>query len=84
MSKRPQSYERAPPRSMRSRLSDKGYKEYDLKDGRYSFGTNKSKAEDVVKQLHAKGLLAQVVHIRHMDGGPGHYQVMYKEKGGKK
>jgi hypothetical protein len=69
---------------MRSRLSDKGYKEYDPGMGHITFGSNKSEAEQTVKKLHTKGNLAQVVPIRHMDDGGVSYVVMYKEKGGKK
>jgi hypothetical protein len=77
-----QHHERAPPRSQRSRLRDKGYKEYDTHDGRVSFGHSKTEAEDVVKRLRSRGFLARVVKLNHMDGGYSLY-VMYKEKGRK-
>ncbi len=73
------SYGRAPPRSARSRLFDKGYKEYDLKDGRVNFG-NRSEAEAVVKKFHDKGYLAQVAPVRAPWGMSTSYCVMYKEK----
>jgi len=73
-----------PPRSsQRQKLSSKGYKEYDTRDGRVSFGHSRSEAEGVVKRLHKQGFLARVVTLHHTDGGYSLY-VMYKEKGRKK
>ena len=68
---------RAPPRSQRSKLADKGYKEFGLNDGRVSFGHAKTEAEKVVEQLHGNGFLARLVKQNHMDGGYSYY-VMYK------
>jgi hypothetical protein len=73
------SHGRAPPRSMRSRLFEKGYRTYEPGNGQISFGENLTGAKSVVKLLHSSGLLAQVVPLRHMDGGVS-YCVMYKER----
>jgi len=69
------SYGRAPPKSMRAKLADKGYKEYDLHDGRVTFGHAKTEAESVVERFHKKGYLARMVTLSN-----GSIVVMYKEK----
>jgi hypothetical protein len=69
------SYGRVPTRSTRSKLSDKGYKEYDTHDGRVTFGHAKAEADNVVKHLHKQGFLARIVTLNN-----GSIIVMYKEK----
>jgi len=69
------SYGRAPPRSLRGKLSDKGYKEYDTHDGRVTFGRAKAEAEGVVGRLHKQGYLARMATLSN-----GSIVAMYKEK----
>lgn len=66
---------RAPPRSKRGRLLDKGYSEL------YNLNTSltEARAKKMVQDLHAKGLLAQAVFVNPFGEG-GHWTVMYRGK----
>jgi hypothetical protein len=76
--KKKNSLGRAPPRSKRSKLFDKGYIEYDFKKAGYSAITE-GKARAVVKELHDMGYPAQAVYVNPFGEG-GHWTVMYRRK----
>lgn len=71
------SYGRAPPRSIRSKLFDKGYESLSPGGGYVSWGHTPERAKLAVDNLHKKGFRAQVVSIRNMDTGVKSYHVMY-------
>jgi hypothetical protein len=77
MAKKRSSYGRAPPRSRRSQLIDKGYQGYN--DGQVF--TDHEVAQQVSKRLHKKGYQAQVVALKGpavADSGMGAWVVMYR------
>lgn len=72
--KKGSSFGRAPPRSARSRLIEKGYQSY---EGHFS---DREEAQRVVVKLHKKGYQAQIVSLKGpmvADYGPS-YVVMYR------
>lgn len=75
--KKTSGYGGAPHRSKRAKLHDKGYVEMEFSSGR--IGVTEAQAQEMVKNIHAKGIPAQVVHVNPFGNG-GHWTVMYKKK----
>lgn len=74
--KKTSPYGRAPPRSRKARLSDKGYVEMAFPGGR--IGVTEVEARKIVKKCHDAGIPAQAVYINPFNEG-SHWTVMYKK-----